>query len=250
MREALHWRTDSAGRRYRTVRTSPSGHPRGTVVLAGPGSVTTLGDTERDDLLLDRLADRLVLAGQQVLRCDMPPLTPGRPEDEADEEARTDRLDGMLRGVAHLPLGPVRLIGFALGARSLLRLLESGRLPDPETAVLVGLVLERDRFLEARVDRVHLVYGQRDLVAYAPAHLRPGLTDTVDGLAAQTLSPDVYGPWSARRLITGREGAVDVRILRGLGHMLHPCVHGALPDPVTALARLVTGTAATRVTHQ
>lgn len=234
MREAVQWRTDSAGRRYRAVRTVPSGRPLGTVVLAGPGSVAALGGAGEDDLLLRRLTDRLLGRGLQVLGCDMPSCEPGRPTDAPDVEARAERLDGVLRGSAHLPRGPLTLVGFSLGAEALLHLLEAGRVPRVAALVLVGLVLEAPVFLSSPVDQVHLVYGGLDLVGYVPAD---GPDASGPG-SVSTTGPEVYGASTARRLITRLAGSAGVRILPGLGHTLRPRTRAPAPDPAALLAEL------------
>ncbi|MEZ0095343.1 hypothetical protein [Streptacidiphilus sp. EB129] len=235
--ERVHWRTDGGGSRYRTRRSFPTGPAHATVLLAGPGTVGLLDGSGRDDLLLQELTHRLVGCGVQVLQCDMPIRDPGRPAGEADISARADRLDGLLRGYRHLTAGPVSMVGFAVGGEAMLRLLETGRVRQVDRLVLVGTVLEEETFLDTSIEVLSMVYGSLDLIGY----LVEDDPKSVDDAPLAVLSPDLYAEWSARRLIGSRPLSVTVWLLKGLGHTLHPCVSGPVPDPVTTLTELVTG---------
>ncbi|MER6673352.1 hypothetical protein [Streptomyces sp. NPDC000983] len=231
----VQWRKDSAGAPYRLRRSFPAAPASGTVVLAGPGSVSALDGGGRDDLLLDRLTERLVGAGRQVLQCDMPVRDHLVPFTEKDFAARVERLDHLLRGHRHLLTGPLVLVGFSLGGLALLELLESGTPPRADRLVLVGTVVEDDIFLASRVPAVELVYGSRDLIGY--------LIDDTSGSGAdpQTVvfDPGMYADWSARHVIGSPTPEVNVHLLEGLGHTLHPCGPDPGRDPLPELTSLV-----------
>ncbi|MFE0676405.1 hypothetical protein [Streptomyces sp. NPDC058867] len=229
------WRKDSAGEPYRLRRSFPAGPASATTLLAGPGSVSALDGGGRDDLLLGRLTDRLVGAGRQVLQCDMPVRNPQVPFTEKEFDARVERLDHLLRGNRHLMTGPLTLVGFSLGGLALLELLESGSPPRADRVVLVGTVLEEDVFLSSRVPTVELVYGSRDLIGYL-------IEDTSDsGANPQPIvfDPGMYADWSARHVIGSPTPEVNVHLLEGLGHTLHPVGPGPGRDPLPELTSLV-----------
>lgn len=231
----IQWRRDSAGEPYRTRRSFPAAPATATALLAGPGSVSALDGGGRDDLLFDRLTDRLVDAGWQVLQCDMPVRDPLVPFTEKEFAARVERLDHLLRGNRHLMAGPLTLVGFSLGGLALLELLESGSPPRADRVVLVGTVVEEDVFLTSRVPAVELVYGSRDLIGYL-------IEDTSDsGAKPQPIvfDPGMYADWSARHVIGSPTPEVRVHMLEGLGHTLHPCGPGPARDPLPELTSLV-----------
>lgn len=233
VQERTQWRIDPAGAAYRTRRSFPAGPPNATVLLAGPGSVAALDGEGRDDVLLRDLTRRLVAGGAQVLTCDMPARDRGRPADDSDSLARADRLGQLLRAHEHVAVGPVTLIGFSLGGQAVLRMLASGDPRQTDRVVLVGTVLEEDTFLSSQIETLDLVYGSLDLIGY--------VAGTDDGLPPVALTPDMYGKWSAARLIGRHALDVHVYLFKGLGHTLHPCVDGPVPDPVSALTALAAG---------
>ena len=57
----LQWRRDPDGTPYRARRSFPDGPANATVLLSGPGTVSVLDGTGRDDVLLDRLTATLRL---------------------------------------------------------------------------------------------------------------------------------------------------------------------------------------------
>ncbi|MHB9854596.1 hypothetical protein ACSYGO_35865 [Streptomyces krungchingensis] len=233
--QRTQWRRDTDGTRYRTRRSFPAGPARATVLLAGPGSVSVLDGQGRDDLLLEQLTGRLVAQGAQVLTCDMPVREPNSPSTEADRRTRAGRLSRLLAAHRHLPAGPLALVGFSLGALALLQLLRSGEPRQADRAVLVGTVIEEDAFLTSHVPSLDLVYGSFDLVGY--------VADADDEtLPPAVFAPDMYGRWSASRLVGRRAFEVRVHLLEGLGHTLHPCGPGPSRDAIAALTDLV-GTA-------
>ncbi|MEV0170028.1 hypothetical protein AB0I00_02715 [Streptomyces sp. NPDC050803] len=228
----IQWRRDPDGRPYRAMRSFPAAPATSTVLLAGPGSVTALDGEGRDDLLLTDLTERLVAAGAQVLRCDMPAREPGAPASEADERAHAERLEQLLNGSRHLTTGPLSLVGFSLGGQALLRLLESGVPPHADRVVLIGTVVESDAFLISRIPLIELVYGGFDLVGY--------LTDDAeDELPPAVFEPAMYADWSARHLIGPHSPAVRVHVFKGVGHTLNPCGPGPARDPLPALISLM-----------
>jgi pimeloyl-ACP methyl ester carboxylesterase len=230
-RERLR-RDVGTGSAYRFRRSFPSGPANATVVLAGPGTVSTYDGDGRDDALLDRLTARLVAGGAQVLQCDMPARPAGAPSGEADELARTERLEHLLRAHAHLVAGPVTLVGFSLGGYAALRLLGRARSRLVDRVVLVGTVLDQETFLNVPVASLDLVYGSLDLIGYRAED------DPADELPPVTCGPDMYGEWCAGRLICRHDLTVRIYLLKGLGHTLHPCVAGPVMDPVPFLATL------------
>ncbi|MFI0965096.1 hypothetical protein ACH4S8_27420 [Streptomyces sp. NPDC021080] len=227
--QRTHWRRAPDGTRYRVRRTFPAGPAGATVLLAGPGSVSVMDGQERDDLLLEELTGRLAASGAQVLRCDLPVRDRGEPAGEADLLARATRLAGVLEAHAHLVVRPLVLVGFSLGGLALLHLLGTGVPRAADGVVLVGTVIEEDTFLTSRVTALDLVYGAFDLVGY--------LVDEARSPAVFT--PDMYGPWSAGRLMGPRAPDVRVHLLEGLGHTLQPCGSGPARDAVAELASLV-----------
>lgn len=233
VQERTQWRVDPAGAAYRTRRSFPAGPPNATVLLAGPGSVNALDGEGRDDILLRDLTHRLVAAGTQVLTCDMPTRDRGRPADDSDALTRADRLGQLLRAHEHLVALPVILIGFSVGGQAVLRMLASGDPRQTHRVVLVGTVLEEDTFLSSRIENLDLVYGSLDLIGY--------VAESDDGLPPVALAPDMYGKWSAARLIGRHALDVHVHLFKGLGHTLHPCAAGPVPDPVSALTALAAG---------
>jgi pimeloyl-ACP methyl ester carboxylesterase len=228
----VRWRGDGSGSAYRLRRSFPSGPANATVVLAGPGTVSAYDDDGRDAALLDRLTHRLVAGGAQVLECDMPATPPDAPSEEADEIARAERLERLLRAHAHLAAGPVTLLGFSIGGYAALRLLGRARGRLVDRAVLVGTVLDQETFLNAPIASLDLVYGGCDLIGYRAED------DPADELPPITCGPDMYGEWCASRLICRHDLAVRIYLLKGLGHTLHPCVAGPVMDPVPFLAAL------------
>ncbi|MBW1596833.1 alpha/beta hydrolase [Streptomyces sp. JJ38] len=226
------WRRGPDGAEFRVRRSHPAGPPRATVVVAGPGSVSALDEDGTDARLVARLTRELVAAGAQVLECDMPRREPGCPVAAADEGVRADRLEQLVAAHRHLVAGPLGLVGFSLGGMAVLRLLESGRLRRADRVVLVGVVLAEESFLDAEVGSVDLVYGGLDLVGYLTdeGSRRPG------SLPPAVLGPEMYGEWSARRVVGRHPLSVRVRLLEGLGHTLQPLVPEAPHDPVAALA--------------
>ncbi|MGV9452933.1 hypothetical protein [Streptomyces sp. NPDC003635] len=228
----VQWRRDPDGAAYRTQRSFPAGPARSTVLLAGPGTVSALDGEGRDDLLLDRLTERLVAMGAQVLQCDMPAPDLLAPTSATDELRRAGRLAGLLDGNRHLMTGPLVLVGFSLGGQALLRLLESGAPPRADRVVLIGTIVETDTFLASRIPLIELIYGGFDLVGY--------LTEGADDeLPPVVFEPAMYADWSARRLIGTHSPAVRVHVLEGLGHTLHPCGPGPARDPLPVLTSLV-----------
>ncbi|MGW0905829.1 esterase/lipase family protein [Streptomyces sp. NPDC002853] len=231
--ERTQWRIDPAGSAYRTRRSFPAGPSTATVLLAGPGSVSALDGEGRDDTLLRELTHRLVADGAQVLTCDMPERDRGRPADDSDSRARSDRLGQLLRAHEHLAAGSVTLIGFSLGGQAILRMLASGDPRRTDRVILIGTVLEEDTFLSSQIETLDLVYGSLDLIGY--------VAEADDGLPPVALTPDMYGKWSAARLIGRHALDVHVYLFKGLGHTLHPCAAGPVPDPVSALTALAAG---------
>jgi alpha-beta hydrolase superfamily lysophospholipase len=229
------WRKDPGGTPYRTRRSFPAGPASATVLLAGPGTVSALDGEGRDDLLLGELTRHLVAGGAQVLSCDMPARDPNAPSTEADQDVRAARLAQLLAAHGHMTARPLVLLGFSLGGQALLRLLRSGRPQHAERVVLVGTVVEEDVFLSSRIASLDLVYGSFDLVGYV------GDSDDA-GVPPAVFGPDMYGHWSAGRLVGRSSLDVRVHLLEGLGHTLHPCGSGPSRDPVAALTSL-TGTA-------
>ncbi|MDL2076979.1 hypothetical protein QNN03_11065 [Streptomyces sp. GXMU-J15] len=228
----LQWRRDPDGTPYRARRSFPAGPANATVLLSGPGTVSVLDGTGRDDVLLDRLTATLVASGAQVLRCDMPVRDPERPASADDERRRAERLGRLLAGNRHVMTGPLSLIGFSLGGQALLRLLETGEPPRADRVVLIGTVVEADAFLTSRVPLIELVYGSLDLVGYLA-------DENDDKLPPAVFEPAMYADWSARHLIGTHSPAVRVHVLDGLGHTLHPCGPGPARDPLPALTSLV-----------
>jgi hypothetical protein len=112
--------------------------------------------------------------------------------------------------------------------------MRSGRPQHAERVVLVGTVVEEDVFLSSRIASLDLVYGSFDLVGYV------GDSDDA-GVPPAVFGPDMYGHWSAGRLVGRSSLDVRVHLLEGLGHTLHPCGSGPSRDPVAALTSL-TGT--------
>ncbi|WP_431784903.1 alpha/beta hydrolase [Streptomyces chumphonensis] len=225
------WRRAPDGSGYRVRRSFPSRPPTATVLLAGPSAVTALDGDGTDARLLTRLTDGLVAAGAQVLACDMPAREPGRLVDEGDERARVERLEGLLRAHRHVATGPVSLVGFSVSGLAVLRLLETGRVPHVDRVLLVGTMLDEEAFIDTRVDSVDLVYGSLDLVGY----LTDGEGERPGSLPPAVLGPEMYGEWSARRVVGRHPLTVRVQLLEGLGHTLQPLVPGPVRDPVAAL---------------
>lgn len=227
----VQWRRDPDGTEYRNQRSFPAGPVRSTVLLAGPGSVSSLDGEGRDDELLERLTERLVAAGAQVLRCDMP-ARDGSPASADDEARRAERLGRLLDGNRHVMTGALSLVGFSLGGQALLRLMEHGAPPRADRVVLIGTVVESDAFLTSRIPLIELVYGGFDLVGYLA-------DESDDKLPPAVFEPAMYADWSARHLIGTHSPAVRVHVLDGLGHTLHPCGPGPARDPLPALTSLV-----------
>ncbi|MEV8038114.1 hypothetical protein [Streptomyces sp. NPDC086182] len=223
------WRRAPDRSLYRIRRTFPARPANATVLLAGPGSVSVLDGQGRDDLLQEELSERLAGSGAQVLTCDLPVRDPAEPATEADLLARAGRLAQLFDAHAHQLVRPVVLVGFSLGGLALLELLRSGAPRDADGVVLVGTVIEEDTFLTSRVTSLDLVYGSFDLIGYvADEAQKPAV-----------FAPDMYGQWSAGRLVGQRSFEVRVHLLEGLGHTLQPCGPGPFRDAVSELTSLV-----------
>ncbi|GGN92674.1 hypothetical protein GCM10011579_090750 [Streptomyces albiflavescens] len=230
--QRTQWRKDPDGARYRMRRSFPAEPAHATVLLAAPGTVSILDGQGRDDRLLDELTERLVAGGAQVLTCDMPGHDPNSPSTADDQGVRAARLSQLLDAHAHLLVQPLLLLGFSLGGQALLRLLRRGEPRQADRVVLVGTVVEEDVFINSLVSSIDLVYGSLDLVGY--------MADSDDqNLPPAVFAPDMYGHWSASRLVGRRSFEVRVHLLEGLGHTLHPCGPGPSSDPLPALTSLM-----------
>ena len=193
--------------------------------------MNNLDETGEESRFYDELGRLLALEGVRSFRFDMPQRhVPGHPKREDDKTLRCARLQQVIQQLDQRPGDlPTAWLGVSFGGQILLDLLSAPEIQrsglDPNTAILVGCVVEHPPLLPHPTPRFILVYGREDYIRIDDT---PGLEEPI--------GPEDYGPVCAENLAQATKVLPTLHILEGLDHLLQPTGETA---PPIAPARIV-----------
>lgn len=206
------------------------------MIIAQSGRMGRYDQAGYEAELYERLAGRFVAEGLVVMRFDAEQSRPEAKQSTGLRRAeRTRRLTEVLVNASDLiRASRFVLLGVSLGALSITDVLTREDLPHIAGALLIGCVLETPSVVMPPINRLELVYGAGDLVAYVDD----------EGACGQPAMPSQYSRHTADNLIVMPRTEIRIHIVDGVGHLLErPNATSPNDDVLDLLVTLTCGLA-------
>lgn len=182
-------------------------------LLLNSGRVTLFDGPQSEVGFFSKLKQALNTEGINIFEFDQPVQTTAEPASfEEDVDERCLRISQVLQSSFFQPYAEhYALVGLSRGGQAILNFITGDRPFNhgPTAVCLLSTVIEQPSFIQESIFHIDLIYGARDVIAYAEGeNIR------------QLVNPEEYAKTSKRFLIRKKNQTVDTHILPGVGHFM------------------------------